>query len=91
MAGMKRISEDVKHCISSGYYHVSITRITGSDSLFKTFDNVNILWLIRLMSTWRNVLQDKVYKVFVCALSFNNAQDNLLLVKDSPEANSSCP
>jgi len=47
--------------------------------------------LIRLMSTWRNVLQDRVYKVFVCALSFNKAQDNLLSVKDSPEANSSCP
>ncbi len=50
-----------------------------------------LFWLIRLMSTRRNVLQDKVYKVFVCALSFNNAQDNLLSVKDSPEANSSCP
>ncbi len=43
------------------------------------------------MSTWRNVLKNKVYKVFVFALSFNKAQDNLLSVKDSPEANSSCP
>ncbi len=43
------------------------------------------------MSTWRNVLQDKAYKVFIFALSFNKARDNLLSVKDSPEANSSCP
>jgi len=46
---------------------------------------------IRLMSTWRNVLQNRVYKVFEFTLSFNKAQDNLLSVKDSPEANLSCP
>ena len=73
----------INHSVSIGFQ--------ARNLVYTSSGFLSLFGLIRLMSTWRNVLQDRVYKVFVCALSFNKAHDNLLSVKDSPEANSSCP